>query len=119
MNVDHVPHHSSHGVNGRVIQKRDIQMYRAGSCYAESVGIRFQHCILADRRVWLAQVLGADGLLYQSIDDLLAVAQSLNPTIKQFEASVFTGKPSLSHPHLPLPLPPSPNCAARSVLSCS
>ena len=38
------------------------------------------------------QVLGADGLLYQSIDDLLAVAQSLNPDIQQFEASCFTGK---------------------------
>lgn len=42
--------------------------------------------------VWLrVQVLGADGLLYQSIDDLLAVAQSLNPDIQQFEASCFTG----------------------------
>ena len=41
----------------------------------------------------LLQVLGADGLLYQSIDDLLAVAQSLNPGIRQFEASCFTGKP--------------------------
>lgn len=38
------------------------------------------------------QVLGADGLLYQSIDDLLAVAQSLNPDIQQFEASCFTGE---------------------------
>lgn len=44
-------------------------------------------------QVWLVQVLGADGLLYQSIDDLLAVAQSLNPDIQQFEASCFTGKP--------------------------
>ena len=42
-----------------------------------------------------AQVLGADGLLYQSIDDLLAVAQSLNPDIQQFEASCFTGEHQL------------------------
>ncbi|KAA6427811.1 MAG: amidophosphoribosyltransferase [Trebouxia sp. A1-2] len=39
----------------------------------------------------IRKVLGADGLLYQSIDDLLAVAQSLNPDIQQFEASCFTG----------------------------
>ena len=37
------------------------------------------------------QVLGADGLLYQSVDDLLSVAQSLNPDIQNFEASCFTG----------------------------
>ena len=45
------------------------------------------------------QVLGADGLLYQSIDDLLAVAQSLNPGIQQFEASCFTGKFPAAAPH--------------------
>ncbi|KAL3149372.1 hypothetical protein ABBQ32_002174 [Trebouxia sp. C0010 RCD-2024] len=39
----------------------------------------------------ICKVLGADGLLYQSVDDLLAVAQSLNPSIQQFEASCFTG----------------------------
>ena len=42
--------------------------------------------------VTVMQVLGADGLLYQSIDDLLAVAQKLNPDIDQFEASCFTGR---------------------------
>ena len=39
----------------------------------------------------MSQVLGADGLLYQSIDDLLAVGTDLNPDIKQFEASCFNG----------------------------
>ena len=38
------------------------------------------------------QVLHADGLLYQSIQDLFAVAQELNPNVKQFEASCFTGE---------------------------
>ena len=37
------------------------------------------------------QVLGADGLLYQSVDGMLSVAQSLNPDIQSFEASCFTG----------------------------
>lgn len=60
------------------------------------------------------QVLGADGLLYQSIDDLLAVAQSLNPTIKQFEASCFTGNPLPT----PRPLPPK-NCFNGSSSSMS
>lgn len=39
----------------------------------------------------MVQVLGADGLLYQSVEDLLSVAQSLNPDIQNFEASCFTG----------------------------
>jgi amidophosphoribosyltransferase len=39
----------------------------------------------------ICEVLGADGLLYQSIDDLLAVGTELNPDIKQFEASCFNG----------------------------
>ena len=37
------------------------------------------------------QVLGADGLLYQSIDDLFAVGREQNPSIGEFEASCFTG----------------------------
>lgn len=39
-----------------------------------------------------AQVLGADGLLYQSMEDLLSVGQELNPNISHFEASCFTGR---------------------------
>lgn len=70
---------------------------------------------------WLVQVLGADGLLYQSIDDLLAVAQSLNPDIQRFEASCFTGKPP------PPPQPPQAfmpaggrkkSCSKRLKLFC-
>ena len=37
------------------------------------------------------EVLGADGLIYQTIDDLLSVAHQLNPSIRQFDASCFTG----------------------------
>ena len=37
------------------------------------------------------EVLGADGLIYQTIDDLLSVAHQLNPSIQQFDASCFTG----------------------------
>lgn len=36
-------------------------------------------------------LLGADGLIYQSVDDLLSVAFRLNPSIHEFEASCFTG----------------------------
>jgi amidophosphoribosyltransferase len=35
--------------------------------------------------------LGADGLLYQSVDDLISVGKELNPAIQEFEASCFTG----------------------------
>ena len=35
--------------------------------------------------------LDADGLLYQSLEDLLACGQELNPTIQGFEDSVFSG----------------------------
>eukprot|EP01024_Parvocaulis_polyphysoides_P002217 TRINITY_DN10710_c0_g1_i1.p1 TRINITY_DN10710_c0_g1~~TRINITY_DN10710_c0_g1_i1.p1 ORF type:complete len:221 (-),score=41.43 TRINITY_DN10710_c0_g1_i1:333-995(-) len=36
--------------------------------------------------------LGADGLIYQTVEDLLAVGKYLNPTIKEFDASCFTCK---------------------------
>lgn len=40
------------------------------------------------------QVLGADGLLYQSLEDVLSVGQELNPAVRHFEASCFTGMPA-------------------------
>ena len=48
----------------------------------------------------VCQVLGADGLLYQSIDDLVAVGRELNPAIHSFDTSCFTGaaKPMLCIP---------------------
>eukprot|EP00884_Botryococcus_braunii_P014172 jgi/Botrbrau1/22756/Bobra.0132s0088.1 len=39
----------------------------------------------------IREVLGADGLLYQSVEDLISVGRSLNPDIRHFEASCFTG----------------------------
>ena len=38
------------------------------------------------------QVLGADGLLYQTVEDLFAVGREQNPAITEFEASCFTGE---------------------------
>jgi len=35
--------------------------------------------------------LGADGLIYQTVEDLEKVGVSLNPSIKQFDTSCFTG----------------------------
>ena len=37
----------------------------------------------------ICKVLGADGLIYQTVDDLLGVGMELNPAIKRFEASCF------------------------------
>jgi len=37
----------------------------------------------------IAQALGADGLVYQSIDDMKAAVSSLNPAVQDFEASCF------------------------------
>ena len=39
------------------------------------------------------QVLGADGMLYQTPEDLLSVGHELNPALQQFEASCFNGAP--------------------------
>lgn len=44
-------------------------------------------------------MLGADGLLYQTHADLIAVGHDLNPAITQFEDSCFTGARSLAVLH--------------------
>ena len=44
--------------------------------------------------------LGADGLLYQSIEDLIAVGADLNPSIREFDTSCFTGAPHIKHTSL-------------------
>jgi amidophosphoribosyltransferase len=38
----------------------------------------------------VCEVLGADGLIYQSVEDLLATGFELNPDIPRFDASCFT-----------------------------
>lgn len=50
----------------------------------------FVACDLTEEDI--RRVLGADGLLYQSLDDLLGVGRELNPSIRQFEDSCFSGK---------------------------
>lgn len=40
----------------------------------------------------VCKVLNADGLLYQTIEDLIQAGQDLNPEIVDFDASCFTGK---------------------------
>lgn len=40
----------------------------------------------------VCEVLSTDGLIYQTIEDLLDVAFDLNPEITSFEASIFTGQ---------------------------
>jgi hypothetical protein len=39
----------------------------------------------------VCQVLRADGLIYQEVDDLIVAGKELNPDIKDFDASCFTG----------------------------
>ena len=43
----------------------------------------------------IRSVLGADGLVYQTLEDLLSVGRELNPGIRQFESSCFSGAPNL------------------------
>ena len=40
----------------------------------------------------ICQLIGADKLIYQSIDDLTAAVGFANPEVKHFESSVFTGQ---------------------------
>lgn len=40
----------------------------------------------------IAKEIGADLVIYQSLPDLIAAVQQLNPAIKKFECSVFTGE---------------------------
>jgi hypothetical protein len=39
----------------------------------------------------ICEVLRADGLVYQDVDDLLEVGKALNPNIKTFDAACFDG----------------------------
>jgi amidophosphoribosyltransferase len=39
----------------------------------------------------VANEIGADWLIYQDLDDLIASTQEGNPTIKNFEMSIFDG----------------------------
>ena len=40
----------------------------------------------------ICELIGADKLIYQDIDDLVKSVQSLNPMIKKFDTSCFTGE---------------------------
>ena len=40
----------------------------------------------------VSKEIGADWLIYQDLDDLIASAQEGNPAIKNFEMSIFDGK---------------------------
>ena len=39
----------------------------------------------------VADAIGADELIYQSLDDLISSVQEGNPDVKDFETSIFTG----------------------------
>lgn len=40
----------------------------------------------------VGRIIGADGIFYQDLDDLVSAVQEGNPTIERFEASCFDGK---------------------------
>jgi len=40
----------------------------------------------------VAKEIGADWLIYQTLDDLIASCKEGNPEIKEFETSIFTGE---------------------------
>lgn len=40
----------------------------------------------------ICELIGADWLIYQDLDDLIAASREGNPDIQEFECSVFTGK---------------------------
>ncbi|KAK9838399.1 hypothetical protein WJX84_005626, partial [Apatococcus fuscideae] len=55
----------------------------------------FVACDLSEDQI--RGVLGADGLVYQSMADMEAVGQGLNPSVHRFEDSCFTGHYCTGH----------------------
>ncbi|KAK9863324.1 hypothetical protein WJX84_002936 [Apatococcus fuscideae] len=55
----------------------------------------FVACDLSEEQI--REVLGADGLLYQSMSDMETVGRALNPSISHFEDSCFTGRYCTGH----------------------
>lgn len=41
--------------------------------------------------VQVCEKLGADGLIYQNVDDLIAIGKSMNKSIETFDAACFDG----------------------------
>ena len=39
----------------------------------------------------VGEVLGADGIIYQTVEDLLQIGRDFNPNIARFDASCFDG----------------------------
>ena len=39
----------------------------------------------------MCRVLGADGLIYQTVEDLLAAGHDINPNVDRFDAACFDG----------------------------
>ena len=82
-------------------------MRKARVSEGEGKGISSSGCCMSCEAGGSVQVLGADGMLYQTTEDLLSVGHELNPSIEQFEASCFNGAP--------LPLP---NCSESRRAAC-
>jgi amidophosphoribosyltransferase len=40
----------------------------------------------------IARLIGADRVIFQTLEDLITACSTLNPAIRQFEVSVFNGK---------------------------
>lgn len=55
-------------------------------------GTLLTHTPMLTHAPQVCQVLRADGLIYQEVEDLMVAGKELNPDIKDFDASCFTGR---------------------------
>lgn len=67
-------------------------MFRHSNVYGIDMPSRSELVAFKRDTTAIAQAIGADLVIFQTLDDLVESVRQLNPNIQHFESSVFTGE---------------------------